>query len=166
MDDLGHQTKLSLLIPLIKKSNMDTYKPISTIMSTELITVSESDTLSQIDRIFRTKRIHHIPVLKNEELVGIISKSDFQFFRRAGVGTQENTARYESLRLKMHTAADIMTTGIATLKSSDKIAVALEVFKENLFHSIPIVDDGKLVGLVTTYDMLLLLERPVLAKAS
>lgn len=145
---------------------MNLLKPISTIMSTDLITVSESDSLSQIDRIFRSKRIHHIPVVEGDILTGIISKSDYQFFRRGGAASRANGNKYEALRLKMHTASDIMTTGIATLQSTDRIATALEVFKENLFHSIPIVDDNKLVGLLTTYDLILLLSTPVITKAS
>ena len=135
-------------------------------MSKDLVTVSGSDTLSQIDRIFRTKRIHHIPVIDQDLLIGIISKFDYQFFRRGGGTNQANDAKYETLRLKMHSASDIMTTGIATLSSTDRIATALEVFKENPFHSIPIVDDNKLVGLLTTYDLLLLLDTPVITKAS
>lgn len=151
---------------LIKKKSMNLLKPISTIMSHELITVTSSESLAQIDRIFRTNRIHHIPVVSGDTLIGIISKSDYLFFKRGGGSNQDVTARYENLRLKMHTAEDIMTTGIATLSSTDRIATAVEVFKENLFHSIPIVDDQKLVGIVTTYDLLMLLGSHSITKAS
>ena len=47
-----------------------------------------------------------------------------------------------------------MTEKNATLRSSDRISVAIETFKENLFHAIPIVDHGKLVGIVTTHDII------------
>jgi acetoin utilization protein AcuB len=47
-----------------------------------------------------------------------------------------------------------MTTKLAKLEPSDKINVALEVFKENLFHGIPIVNNDALVGIVTTYDII------------
>jgi acetoin utilization protein AcuB len=47
-----------------------------------------------------------------------------------------------------------MTTGIAKLEPTDKINVAMEIFKENLFHAIPVVLDEKLVGIITTYDIL------------
>jgi CBS domain-containing protein len=32
--------------------------------------------------------------------------------------------------------------------------VALEVFKENLFHALPVVEEGNLVGIITTYDII------------
>ena len=47
-----------------------------------------------------------------------------------------------------------MTTGIATLESNERINVALQLFAENLFHAIPIVDQGELVGMLTTYDII------------
>ena len=49
---------------------------------------------------------------------------------------------------------DIMTKGIASLESTDRINVALQVFSENLFHAIPVVDDGELVGMLTTFDII------------
>ena len=58
------------------------------------------------------------------------------------------------VRLKNYCAEDIMTSGIAKLTSTDRIAVALEIFKENLFHAIPIVDENELVGIITTYDII------------
>ena len=47
-----------------------------------------------------------------------------------------------------------MSTRIATLEPSSKIGTAAEVFLENLFHALPIVDDGKLVGIITSFDVL------------
>ena len=60
----------------------------------------------------------------------------------------------EKSRLNNYTAEEIMTTGIAKLGPNDRIAVALEVFKENLFHAIPIVEKDELVGLITTFDII------------
>jgi acetoin utilization protein AcuB len=47
-----------------------------------------------------------------------------------------------------------MTKGLAVLESNDRIGVAIEIFKENLFHAIPIVDDEELKGIVTTFDLI------------
>lgn len=47
-----------------------------------------------------------------------------------------------------------MTKGIATMSSNERINIALEIFKENIFHAIPIVDEGKLVGIITTHDII------------
>lgn len=125
--------------------------PVKEIMSTNLITVDKDATLEKVKEIFADNKIHHIPVVKNAELIGIISKSDFLFFRR-GFGYGEKII--ETIRLKRHFVHEIMTTGIAKLEEDDKVNVALEIFKENLFHAIPVVSNGKLRGIVTTYDII------------
>ncbi|MFT7450908.1 MAG: CBS domain-containing protein, partial [Patescibacteria group bacterium] len=52
-------------------------------------------------------------------------------------------------------SSEVMTKDLAKLPPSTKISVAAGIFKENLFHAIPIVTEGdKLIGLITTIDMI------------
>ena len=132
---------------------IDIYDKVSTIMSTNLLTVHPKDTLADVKEIFDTHKIHHLPVVKYKEIVGIVSKSDLLQFLR-GNQNDPYAEVFENSRLKSFTAGEIMTQRLAKLESDDRISVALEVFKENLFHAIPVVDDGELVGLVTTYDII------------
>ena len=132
---------------------MDLNAPISTIMSTDLLTVLPTDKLQMVKEIFETNRIHHIPVVRFRQMVGLISKTDLHHFYR-GISKSKYDQLLEKSRLNNYTAEDIMTTGIAKLSSQDRIAVAIEVFKENLFHAIPIVDDDELVGILTTFDII------------
>jgi len=132
---------------------MDVLQPISSIMTRNLISLTPTNSVSDVHDIFRENRIHHIPVVHDNKLVGIVSKSDYLFFQK-GFTTTEVDKQIESLRLSAYTVNDIMTKGIAKLKSTDRISVAIEIFKENLFHAIPVVDDGKLVGILTTFDLI------------
>ena len=132
---------------------MDVHAPISSIMSTELVTVSPEDKLSLVKQIFEEHRIHHIPVVRFTNLLGIISKTDFNYFLR-GTQTSEYDKILENSRLNAYKAKDIMTSNLAKLEPTDKINVALEVFKANLFHAIPVVEDNKLVGILTTLDII------------
>ena len=127
--------------------------PISTIMTRKLITVMPSERLTKVKEIFDSSRIHHIPVVKYTTLVGLISRVDLIQFMK-GAGHADFDALIENSRLLSYTAEDVMTTKIATLESTDRINVALEVFAENLFHAIPIVDNGELVGMLTTLDII------------
>ena len=130
---------------------MNLLAPVSRIMTTDLVTVNEKDKLSAVKNIFDEKKIHHIPVVNGTKMVGIISKQDFLYFLHGftkngkvmGVEALESTA--------CHT---IMTTGLAKLEPASRINVALEVFKENLFHALPVVDGEELVGIITTYDII------------
>lgn len=121
-------------------------------MTRKLIAVAPTDKLAEVKAIFDQHRIHHLPVVRYTTLVGIISKTDLHHFLR-GLLTSDNDHVIEQSRLSYYTAEDIMTTGVATLSSGDRINVALQVFLENLFHAIPVVDDGQLVGMLTTFDI-------------
>ena len=132
---------------------MDFTAPISQFMTRKLITVMPTDKLSQVKEIFDTTRIHHIPVVHYTKLLGIISRSDILSFLEANDKGKHNRP-VESTRLQSFTAEDVMTKGIASLSSEDRINVALEVFAENLFHAIPVIDDGELVGMLTPFDII------------
>ncbi len=134
---------------------MNILAPVSTIMTRDLITVNPKDSLKVVKEIFDSKRLHHIPVVRYKKIVGIISKSDVLYFMK-GANPEKEKARNEKL-LEKYTAEEIMTTGMAKLESDDRINVALEVFKENLFHAIPVVDNDELTGIVTTYDIIMAL---------
>ena len=129
---------------------MNLLAPVSSIMVTNLITVAPTDTIAHIGELFLKHRFHHLPVVDDNKLVGIVSKSDYLFFRR---GFSQETVMDEQ-RTHKHRAEEIMVKGIAKLEPTDKINVALEIFKENILHALPIVDNGKLVGIVTTLDII------------
>jgi acetoin utilization protein AcuB len=127
--------------------------PISSIMTTDLITVNEKDKLTVVKEIFDAKRIHHIPVVRFKKIVGIVSKTDFLSFIRGFSHNEEDRFVNES-RLRAYTVDEIMTTGLAKLEPTDRINVALEIFKINMFHAIPVVENEDLVGIVTTHDII------------
>jgi len=133
---------------------MNILAPVKSIMSTNLITVNPEDKLSRIQEIFDQHNIHHLPVVRFKELVGIVSKTDFLHFIR-GFNQNEEDRFVNEARMRAYTAQDIMTTGIAKLNPNDRINVALDVFLVNRFHAVPIVaDNNDLVGIVTTYDII------------
>lgn len=131
---------------------MNILAPVSTIMTKDLLTVNPKDNLKVVKEIFEQNRLHHIPVVRHKKIVGLISKTDLLYFLK-GANPEKEKVRNEKL-LEKFCAEDIMTTGLAKLESDDRINVALEVFKENLFHAIPIVDEEELCGIVTTYDVI------------
>lgn len=129
---------------------------LSEIMTSDVITVDPEDTMDKIRDIFRTNNIHHVPVVKDGKVRGIISKSDyhlllntFTFFKR------EKSETYNTAIMRSLLVHEVMTKQVATLNENDTTMRAASIFRENLFHAIPIVDEEKnLVGIVTTYDLL------------
>jgi CBS domain-containing protein len=132
---------------------MNVLAPVSSIMTTELIVVTPDDSLSVVKEIFEKNNIHHLPVARHQVLLGIISKSDFVGYCK-GLSSQLEDKFLDHSLLDDHTALDIMVTKVAKLEPNDRINVAIEIFLAKRFHSLPIIDDGRLVGIVTVYDLL------------
>ncbi len=143
---------------------MNILHPVSNIMTANPICIGANETLAVADKLFRENRIHHLPVLAEGKLVGMVSKSDFLFFRRGFTDTDYEKFE-EDVRLNNYTARHIMTSKLAKLSPDDKINVALEVFKENLFHAIPVVENDRIVGILTTFDIINRLALDAEAKA-
>ena len=133
---------------------MNVLAPVKTLMTTNLITVAPEDKLTVVKEIFEKNKIHHIPVVHGKDMVGLISKTDFVYFMR-GFNRSEEDKFVNEARLRAYKAEDIMTKGLAKLNPNARINVALEIFMENRFHAVPVVEDnGELVGIVTTFDII------------
>lgn len=132
---------------------MNLLSPIKTIMTSQLITVSEYDPMHVIEDIFKASKIHHVPVVSKGKLVGMLSKSDYNLFIR-GFQDDSEDDNVNKYRLIAYKAKDIMTTKLATLQEGDNINIALEVFNENMFHALPVLSGDNLVGIVTTFDII------------
>lgn len=129
--------------------------PVLVIMNTDLLTVRPDQTLFDISNIFDLKAIHHVPVVENDELVGMVSKSDFLFFRHQH--TENHTKEQEIKRLKEQDVDGVMHRMLLTLAPIDPIEKAIDIFKKNYFHALPVVEGKKLKGLVTPLDVILFL---------
>ncbi len=130
--------------------------PVSKIMTRDLLIVHPDDTLEKVNAIFNGNTIHHIPVVEEDgRLMGMISKQDF--LRVNHMLTLFNKERYSAYNDRLYRAIlvkEIMTCKLATLEADAPLTYAAEIFKENFFHALPVVDRGKLVGLVTTHDLI------------
>ncbi|TVQ51253.1 MAG: CBS domain-containing protein, partial [Saprospirales bacterium] len=100
-------------------------EPVSKIMTTNLITASPDVTLDKIKDVFKSRKIHHLPIVKNGHIVGLVTTSDLLWLNRP-------FDEYDKI-----TAKDVMTTKLGKLAPSDKIGAAADVFLRNWFHAIP-----------------------------
>ncbi|MCB0640731.1 MAG: CBS domain-containing protein [Phaeodactylibacter sp.] len=135
---------------------IDPHTTLAAVMTTDLVLVSPKDTVKEVDDIFRKHNIHHIPVVSGMgELQGIISKADLLKISHGwGIFRKKEQQTYNDALFEMLLAEDIMTKNVACLEPMDTVEVAVGIFKENLFHAIPVVSGGIVVGLVTTFDLL------------
>jgi CBS domain-containing protein len=141
---------------------MDFNAPVSQYMTKNLITVHPEDNVDAVHAAFEKHAIHHLPVVRDHHIEGIISKRDLALFTR-WIPTSESEKLLEDTRMRNYKAKEIMTTRMAKVDPTDRMNVVLEVFKINRFHALPVVDGDRLVGIITTHDIItaLLAEDPV-----
>jgi acetoin utilization protein AcuB len=125
-------------------------------MTRKPVTVAPGERMSSVKEIFESQPIHHVLVVRQGALLGMISKVDYAHLIKTG---NESTHRQliEDSRLYNYTVDEIMTRDLITLESTERLSVALEIFSKNIISAIPIVDNGELVGLLTTHDIIKLL---------
>ncbi|MHB8655744.1 MAG: CBS domain-containing protein [Terriglobia bacterium] len=127
------------------------------IMTTEVTTVQETETMFDAAMIFARSSLRHLPVLRDTNLVGVLTERDVKRFAPgllSGVSSEQYNHLLESTPL-----SKVMTRNPMTLKPDQDVSDAANIFSTKRFGCLPVVEDGKLVGIVTTSDMLKLLAK-------
>jgi acetoin utilization protein AcuB len=135
---------------------MDKQIAIKHIMSRDLITVKPTDTLEAIQQKLTTHAIHHIPVVDNNQFVGLLSQSDLYRMEHhlTHFKTDESQEQNKAIFTTM-LAQDIMVKQLITISPDDTASDAVRIFKENIFHALPVIDShGELIGILTPLDLL------------
>lgn len=130
--------------------------PVSDIMTTDVICISPNQTVEDIDKIFNENAINHLPVVnENREIMGMVSKSDV-YKVSYGLSIFHNRYKkvYNQSLFRSLLVSDVMTEKVAYLPPDKNIGIAIGIFKENLFRALPIVEDKKVVGIVTPIDII------------
>jgi|LGVE01.1.fsa_nt_gb CBS domain-containing protein len=139
---------------------MSTDTLIREIMTTQLITIQETDSLEHARKIFEKNKIRHILVFNKENLVGILSNHDLL---RVSFGDTygDDQANMDDAIVNMLTIKDVMRHKPITISPNSSIEDAIYVLLNRRFHSLPVVENNVTVGIVTTTDFLKLLVKNV-----
>lgn len=122
-------------------------------MSTNLITVNHTNNLVEAEKLFNENSIRHIPVVSGDDIIGLLSLTDLlrvSFVDAYGSDESDvDTAVYNMLSIEQ-----VMDKNLVSVSSSQTIKEVVEILAKNEFHALPVVDNNKLVGIVTTTDVL------------
>src|SRR5680860_977749 len=125
---------------------------VSEIMSKNLITVSPKQSLYEAEKLFNRHNIRHIPVVENERLIGMISHTDL--LRISYADLDESDELVVPMIYEMFSIPDIMTRVPVFVEVDSTIKETAEILSQQSFHSLPVLDKGILVGIVTTTDLI------------
>lgn len=132
---------------------------VSEVMTTDLIKVKQDTILKEVKILFDKHNIHHIPVINDQgKFVGIISKTDLNLLMDWGTKLElPSSLRRNTFLLTSNLAKDIMESNVMKLKPNDTLNRCVQIFRENYFRALPIVNDNdELEGIITTYDLMIL----------
>ncbi|MCB0688463.1 MAG: CBS domain-containing protein [Saprospiraceae bacterium] len=126
------------------------------IMTDQVYSVDEDTVLLEIKDLFDTHNFHHIPVLDTKaEVVGMISRLDYNMILDHFTIFRVDKAEKTNKRfLGALIAKDIMSRNLAIVSPDMTIDEANKIFLENLIHALPVVENHKLIGIVTPFDVI------------
>ncbi|MGR3318577.1 MAG: CBS domain-containing protein [Candidatus Anammoxibacter sp.] len=119
-------------------------------MTHDVITLSPEQTCEEAQSTFRQNNIRRAPVLDHKQLVGIVSERDLLHTIPGTVGQLSTEAGLEGMDIPVK---NIMKTHLHTLSRNDHIELAARLMLRYKIGGIPIVDNGKLNGIITESDL-------------
>jgi CBS domain-containing protein len=115
--------------------------PVSRLMSARASCVEPNATLVEARNRMQQLRIHHLPVVAGDELKGMLSDRDLRWAE--GRSLPDETP-----------VEDFMSDFVVTIQPEHLVTAAASSMLEHRFGALPVVDDGRLVGILTATDLL------------
>lgn len=123
------------------------------LMTAGVFAVGENDSLETVRDLLDQRGIRHAPVVgASGALVGIISQRDLPRFTRLDVPPEEAARLERTLR-----AAEIMTRDVFTVEPEEDIRRAARTLLDHKIGCLPVVEGGRLVGIITEADFVRLM---------
>ncbi len=119
---------------------------ISDIMRRDVVTCNIDDTLDIVSKKMQEKNVGSIIVLQNNKPVGIITERDICY-----------KAVSKNLKPSDVKARDVMSSPLISIKPLDNIYDAIRIMKENRIRRLPVIENDKLLGIVSERDILTLI---------
>jgi len=120
--------------------NRSFYDTIKTIMTREVIFVNDDDSIGLALQKMKISRRGRLPVLRKKKLVGMISEYDIiKFFAHTNLGFQ---------------VSSIMTRKPLFINPDISIFDVIKILANTKYRRLPVVENGKVVGIITASDML------------
>jgi acetoin utilization protein AcuB len=127
------------------------------LMQRDVATLRVTDTLGLADDIMELGRIRHLPVVSADVVVGVVSQRDLY---RAAVSSMLQMPRSaEREWLGRIPVVNVMSPKVVTVAADASIHTAIELMLSHRIGCLPVVEHGKLVGLVSESDCLRYLAR-------
>jgi CBS domain-containing protein len=121
---------------------MATTKTLRDVMSAQPVTLSSAATVLEAARCMQERDIGDVVVMDGDRVSGIVTDRDI-VIRAVAQGLDPSSCR----------VSDVCSGDVATLSPDDTIKRAVDLMKQKAIRRIPVVDDGRPVGIVSIGDL-------------
>jgi CBS domain-containing membrane protein len=126
---------------------------VADLMTADVVTLTEDETLAHAQRCMARGRIRHLPVVREGQLVGLITHRDLlaaSFSIFAEVEANEQRRVFDTVRV-----VEVMHRDVVTVSPTLAVSKAARILLENKYGCLPVVDnEQRLQGIVTEADFL------------
>ena len=127
------------------------------LMTKDIKTVSPTERLVHARRVSLDSKVGRLPVMDDDELVGMITSKDLM---RAFIDFRKNVPeKYQKSQIKEVLIEDIMSTNLTVVGKDTCISEVAKIMMDTGYNGLPVVEDDKLVGIVTQTDILRLIAK-------
>lgn len=137
----------------LKETTMRKNDPVSHVMTGSVVTLDVSDPISKARQLFESKGVHHLPVVSGDDLVGLISWTDMLRISFGEFGNQD-VRSLDAVLDHTYQLKDVMQQAPTTISDSATVRDAAQILATQNFHSLPVVNGSKLIGIVTSTDLI------------
>jgi CBS domain-containing protein len=142
---------------------MRKHEPVNRLMTEAVLSIDANEPAGEVLRLFREYPVHHLPVVEDRRVVGVLSAADLLKLRAMiprGVASAE---KYLNEKLKVQA---LIARPAITIAQHETIERASALMATHNIHSLPVVDSkGHLVGILTTTDIIAAMFDPAPARA-
>jgi acetoin utilization protein AcuB len=123
------------------------------LMTDHIIKVTPNHSFTELCRLLFQLSIHHLPVVdKQEKLIGIISSNDIlQTYGSKVAGYRKIDEQWLNENITIY---DLMSPDPVVVSPDASVEEAIQLFKEKHIQSLPVLEDDRLVGIITTRDVI------------
>jgi CBS domain-containing protein len=143
-------------------------------MERHVISLSPDDPLANVQRLFFEEGIHGAPVVdETGRVLGVVSSIDLLRAAADKRDTPDGDPNYLTELLEFSsrswniddpeapvglTVSDVMSEGVVSVAATDSIADVARTLREQRVHRVLVIEDDRLCGIITSFDLVALLE--------
>lgn len=127
--------------------------PVATIMTKNVIKLNTSDDLTKAETLFKKHHIRHIPVVKGNKIIGMLSYTDLLRISFADAVDDDDEV-IDTTVYNMFTVEQVMAKNLVKVSPETTIKETAEILATKEFHALPVCEGDLLVGIVTTTDLI------------